>query len=54
MLPLGASSHSGEVLLRGSISQGRACHSVPTAIGTCSITAMVVYTFERVPMEVGT
>jgi hypothetical protein len=26
---------------------------VPTSIGTCAITAMIVYIFEHVPMEVG-
>jgi hypothetical protein len=26
----------------------------PTSIGTCSITAITVYIFEHVPMEVGT
>ena len=31
----------------GSISPGRVCHSVPTLICTCSITAMIVCVFEH-------
>ena len=38
----------------GGHSRGRVGHWVPTFIGTCSITAMIVCIFQHVPMEVGT
>jgi hypothetical protein len=37
----------------GAPSHGRWSHWVPTSIGTCSITAMIVCISEDVPMEVG-
>ena len=49
-----AQASSQTLIFTVAIAMGSGCHEVPTSIGACPITAMIIYIFERVLMEVDT